>query len=120
MIRIGNLDILIQLDIACCNDARTLLAECELGIVTAAHLHGDALEIQQNLNHVFLDTFDGTVLVQNTIDLHFCYGATRHRRQENTAQRTAQSVAEAALQGLKRYLGTRGTGFLYVNGTRCQ
>ena len=108
MLRVGNLNVMIQLDITGCHNARAFLAERELGIVPTVHFYGNALEIQQNLNDVLLDTLNGAVLVQDTVDLRFSHGAARHRRQENPAQCTAQGMTKASFQRLKRNLGTRG------------
>ncbi len=108
VLRVGNLDVMIQLDITGCHNARALLAERELGIVPTVHFYGNAFEIQKNLNDVFLDTLNGAVLVQDTVNLRFSHGAARHRRQENPAQCTAQSMAKAPFQRLKRNLGTCG------------
>src|SRR5690606_4072096 len=69
VLRVRDFHIVVQLDIAGSHHARTFLAEGKLSIVTAVHLYGNALEIQQNLDDVFLDTFNGTVLVQDTVDL---------------------------------------------------
>src|SRR5680860_1716580 len=101
MIRVGNLNIMIQFDITGCNDARTLLAQRELSVVPTVHLYRNALEIQQNLNNVLLDTLDCAVLVQDTVNLRFSYGAARHRRQENSTQRASQSMAKTSFQRLK-------------------
>jgi len=40
--------------------------------------HADVFKVQQNIDDVFLHTFDGRVLVLDTIDLDFSNGATGH------------------------------------------
>jgi len=78
MFRVGDLDIVIQLDITGSDNARAFLAEGYLGIVPAAHFHGHAFKIQKNLNDVFLNTFDRAVLVQHAVDLCLGNGTARH------------------------------------------
>src|SRR5690554_1837395 len=120
VLRIGNLNVMIEFNIAGRDNTRALLAERKLSFVPAVHRDRDAFKIQKNLNDIFLDTLNGAVLVQNTVNLRFSYGAARHRRQKNATQRTAQGVTETSFQRLKRDLGACRTRFLYVNGTRCQ
>src|SRR5690554_3434591 len=107
MLRISDFHIVVQLDVAGSHHARTFLAEGKLSIVTAVHLYGNALEIQQNLDDVFLDTFNGTVLVHDTVDLSFSYGAARHRRQKQSTRRAAQGVPETAPERPQGHLAAR-------------
>src|SRR5690606_1934636 len=76
------------------------------------HLDCQTLEVQQDLDDIFLDAFNGAVLMQNAIDFRLYHGTTGHGREQNAPQRIAQGMTEATLQRLKSDLGTRGRGFL--------
>ncbi len=70
----------------------------------------DLLEIQQDVDHVFLHAFDAGVLVQYAVDLSLGDGAAGHGRQQHAAQRVAQGMAEATLEGLDHDLRLLGVG----------
>jgi hypothetical protein len=80
--------------------AGALLRETQLGAVTRVHLECHLLEVQQDVDDVFLHAFDGGVLVQHALDLHFGDRGARHRRQQHATQRVAERVAEATLERL--------------------
>ena len=83
------------------------------------HNEADVFEVQQDIDYVFLHALDGAVLMQHPVDLHFGNGAARHRREQNTAQSVAQRVAEAPLQRLKGYLGSKWGIALNINLLWC-
>ena len=59
-----------------------------------------ALHIQDDLRHVFLDTWDGGELMLHAGDLDGGRGRAGQRGKHNAAKRIAQSGAVAALQRL--------------------
>ena len=105
MIRVANFDVVIRLDIISRNGAFAIFAQREFRFVLAVHNQGDAFEIEENLDHVFLHPFNRRILVEYAVDLYFGDRATRHGREQNTAQGITQGVTEASLQGLQGDLG---------------
>src|SRR6478609_7965019 len=75
-----------------------------------AQVHGDglvvlrgddeALEVEDDLGDVFLDALDGRELVKDAVDPNARDRGTGDRAQQGTAQRVAERVAEARLEGL--------------------
>ena len=119
MIRVDDLDIVIQLNISCSHLARSFLGQGQGHMITAVHLDCQTFQVQQDLDDIFLNAFDGAVFMQNAVDFRLYHGTTGHGREQNTTKRIAQGMAETTLQRLKSNLGARGRGFLYVNMTRC-
>src|SRR6185312_7303401 len=60
----------------------------------------DTLEVQQHLDHVFLQTFERGVFVQNAFDFGLDDGRAGNRRQQHAAQRIAERMTVAAFQRL--------------------
>src|SRR5690606_41005540 len=100
-IGIDDLHIVIQLDIASGDRALTLLGQGQGNLVATMHLDCQTLEVQQDLDDIFLDAFNGAVLMQNAIDFRLYHGTTGHGREQNAPQRIAQGMTEATLQRLK-------------------
>src|SRR5690606_24112552 len=117
VIGIDDLHIVIQLDIASGDRALTLLGQGQGNLVATMHLYCQTLEVQQDLDDIFLDAFNGAVLMQNAIDFRLYHGTTGHRREQSEPQRTAQGMPEATLTRPKSDLGARGRGFLNVDLT---
>ena len=64
-----------------------------------------ALEVQQDVDHVFLHAIDGRVLVQNAGDGDLSGGVTDHGGQQHAPKRVAQRMAIATLERLQGHLG---------------
>ncbi len=120
MVRIDDLDRVIDLDVGRRDDALALLAERERGLVVAVHADGDVLEVQQNLDDVFLQAFERGVLVQHAVDFDLDDRAARNGRQQHAPQRVAERMAEAALERLDHDLGAVGADTLDVDAARTQ
>ena len=69
-------------------------------LVLAVHDDADTLQIQQDIDHVFLDAVDGGVFVQHALDTAVDDRAAAYRRQQDASQRIAERVTETALQRL--------------------
>jgi len=119
-IGVGNLHTVRQLDIAGSHHARAFGIQADDRIV--AILHGDRnfFQVQQDLEHILLDTLDGAVFVQYTFDFCLDDGTTRHRGQQDTAQGVAQRVPETALQRLQRDFRVAIVDSLYIDNTRLE
>src|SRR6185312_1367336 len=87
-------------DIARGNHALALLGKREVGFIGAIQANRDALEVQQHLDHVFLQTFERGVFVQNAFDFGLDDGRAGNRRQQHAAQRIAERMTVAAFQRL--------------------
>jgi hypothetical protein len=81
-------------DVAGRHRARALLRQTQLGAVARVHLESDLLEVQQDVDHVFLHAFDRGVLMQHAFDLHFGDRRARHGRQQHAT--CASMCAKAA------------------------
>src|SRR5690554_712451 len=101
---IDDLDIVVEGDIPCGHDGRALLVQREHRLVAAVHLDRHVLEVQEDLDDIFLDAFDRAVLVIDAADLGFHHGTAGHGREQDTTQCVAQGVAEATLEGLEHDL----------------
>ena len=65
----------------------------------------DTLEVQQDVDHVFLHAVERRVLMQHAGDLDFGRREAGHRGQQHATQRIAERVAVAALERLHHDLG---------------
>ena len=109
---------MIELNIASRYLARPFLRDPELGHVTAVHAYCDLLEVQEDIDDIFLHTLDARVLVQHAFDLRFGDRGARHRRQQNTTQCIAESVAETTFKRFDDDLRLK-IGDRQVMPTRC-
>ena len=99
-VRVHDFDVVVQLDVTGRHRARALLVQAQLGAVARVHLQRHQLQVQQDVDHVFLHTLDAGVLVQHAVDFDFGDGAAGHGRQQYAAQRIAERMAKAALERL--------------------
>ena len=119
-LRVHDFDVVVRVDVAGRDRSRAFLRQAQLGAVTRVHLERHLLEVQQDVDHVFLHTFDGGVLVQHAFDLDLGDRGARHGRQQHTTQGVAERVAEAPLERLDddaRLARSRG---LHLDYTRLQ
>src|SRR5690554_1068718 len=117
VVAVDDFDIVIQLNIGGGDHARALLREAQRYFVAAVQLDGQALEVQEDLDDIFLNTFDGAVLVEYAIDLGLYHCTARHGGQQDATQRVAQGMAKATLERLERDLGAGRTDHLNVDVT---
>ena len=113
---IDDLDVVRRLDVAGRDRAFAFLAQHQRDFVTVVQAEDDALQVQHDVNDVFLDAVDGRVLVQHAGDRHFGRRIAHHRRQQHATQRVAERVAVAALERLERDLGAVAAERLDVDG----
>ncbi len=97
-VRVHDLDVVIELDIARSNRPRALLRNPQFGGVARVHAHGHLLQVEQDVDHVLLHALDAGVLVEYALDLRLRDRRARHGRQQNAAQRVAQRMAETTLE----------------------
>ena len=87
LIRVHDLNILICLDISCCNNTFALTLDvCGLRlIVTAVILNGKRFQIHDDFGHIFLHARNGAEFMKYTIDLHLAYCSSRKGGQHNSS-----------------------------------
>jgi peptide/nickel transport system permease protein len=68
------------------------------------HADGHVLEVQKNFKHVFLQAFDGGVLVEYAVNLDFSDREAGDRGQQDAPQGIAQRVAVAALELILQHM----------------
>ena len=59
----------------------------------------EPLEVEDDVGDVFLDALDGGELVGHAFDLHRADGGALERGEQDPAQRVAERVPEAAVEG---------------------
>ena len=120
MFRIENLDIVRQIEVCSSDDAFAFFAKCDRNFVTIFKFKDDAFDIQKNVNHVFLNSVNLAVFMNNTCNLSFCRSKTDHGAQKNTAQRIAKSVRITGFKRFHRYGGGIRIAFcsFYFNAAR--
>ena len=84
------------------------------------HAQRDVLDVQEDVDDVFLHTFNRAVLMHNAVNLHFGDCRTRNGRQQNATQRVTQRVAKSTLHRLERDLGTVRANLLNVDVARLE
>ena len=102
VIRIDDLDVVRHLDVRRRDRAFAFLAQHQRDLVAVVQLEHDALQVQQDVDHVFVDAVDRRVLVHHAGDLRLGRRVPDHRRQQHAAQRVAERVAVAALERFQR------------------
>src|SRR5690606_38004695 len=100
VIGIDDLDVVGQLDVGGRDHALAFFAQDQGDVFAVMQLENHALEVKQDVDHVFAYARDGGVFVHDARDLDFGRRVAGHGRQQDAAQRIAQSVAIAALEGL--------------------
>src|SRR5690606_1810502 len=68
VVAIDDLDIVIQLDVRCGDDTSALLGKAQGDFIATVQLDGQAFQVEQDFDDVFLNTFDGAVLMKHTVD----------------------------------------------------
>ena len=120
VVRIDDLDVVRQLDIAGHHGAGAILAQHQGHFVAVVQLEHHALEVQQDVDDIFTNTGNGRIFVHHASHLHFGRRVAGHRRQQNAAQGVAQRVAVAALERLHHDLGVMRPDRFDFDGTRLQ
>ena len=80
MLRITDFDIVIYLNITCCDSTRTLFTQCQLGFLFTIHHQSHAFEVKKDFYDILLHTLDRTVFMQHTLNLYLGNRTTGHRR----------------------------------------
>ena len=93
VVAIDDFDIVIQLNIGSGNYARALLSQSQGHFVTAVQLDSQTFQVEQDLDDIFLHTFDRGVLVEYAVDLGLDYCTARHGGQQDATQRVAQGLS---------------------------
>ena len=120
MIRIANLNIMINLNITGGHHSWAFSAQGQLGFFLTAHDQSNTLQVKQDFDDIFLHPLNRTVLMQHTINFYFGDSRTRHGGKQDTTKRITESMPESTLKGLQRYLGAGAILLVDINYTRGQ
>jgi len=115
VLRIDDFDVMRQLDVAGTNSAFTFLDQLEVDDITVVQLEHDTLQVQKDVDDVFLNAVNGRVLMEHTIDANFGRRVADHRGQQDATQCIAQGMAITALERLHDHLGLHGRNALHVD-----
>ena len=115
MVRIDDLNVMGSLDVTRSHYTFAILAQAQCYFVTVVQLEHHALQVQEDVHHIFLHAIDGRVLMQNASNRDFRRCVTHHGRQQYAAQCIAQRMTIATLKRLQRHLGTIVTKLLDIN-----
>ena len=116
MVRVDDLDVMRSLDVGCRDWAFTFLAQHQGHFFTVVETEHHTLQVEHDVDDVFLDAINGRILVKHTSDRHFGWGIADHRRQQYAAQSIAEGVAVTAFERLQRYLGAMTAERLHIDG----
>ena len=120
MIGIDDLDVLVRLDIRGGHGTLAVFRELQGHVIAVVQFQHDALEVQQDVDHVLLDPVQRRVLVQDARDLHFGRRVARHGRQQDAAKRIPQCMAVPTLERLHHHLRVERRRALYIDDARFQ
>ena len=115
MLGIDDLDIVRNLDVRSSHDTLGILAQAQSHLIAVVQLEHDALEVEQDVDHIFLHAVNGGILVQNSGDGHLGDGIADHGRQLHATQGIAQRMAIATLERLQRHLGAIAAQLLHMD-----
>ena len=116
MLGIDDLDVVRRLDVAGRDRALAFLAQHERDLVAVVQAKDHALEVEHDVDDVFLNAVDRRVFVQHAGNRDLGGRVADHRRQQHAAQRIAERVAVAALERLERHLGAVAAHGFDVDG----
>ena len=116
MLRVDDFNVVRGLDVARGDRAFAVLAQAQRHFFTIVKLEDNALEVEQDVDHVFLYTVNRGVLVQDASDGDLGSGVAWHGGEQDAAQCVAKRVTIAALEGFQSNLGPMGGQMLDVDG----
>jgi len=97
MIRVCDLDILCDLEVAGRYLTTALFRQADDSFVLIVQNDRNTLEVEEDIDDIFLNTFNGAVLMKHTFYLHFSNRTPRHRGEQDPAQRVAEGMSETTL-----------------------
>src|SRR5690606_1525319 len=100
VIGVDDFNVVRKVDVCSRDYAGTLTTQGQRDFFTIVQLEDNALEVQQDVDHVFPDARQRRVFVHHACDLYFSGRIARHRRQQNATQGITQRVAIAAFERL--------------------
>jgi len=100
--------------------AFAFLAQHQRHFIAVVQAEDHALQVEHDVDDVFLHAVDRRILVQHAGDGHLGRRVTHHRRQQHATQCIAEGVAVAALEGLERCLGAMAAERLDLDGLGLQ
>jgi hypothetical protein len=120
VIRVDQFHVMRQVDVRCQHRAFAVLFQGQRDGITVVHLEHDTFQVQQQVDHVFLDAVERRVLVHDAGDRHFGRRIAHHRRQQYATQGIAQRVAITTFERLHHDFGVTGAERLNIDNTWLQ
>jgi hypothetical protein len=115
VIRVDDLDVMGGFDVARGHDAFATAGQGQRGFAAVVHLQHDALQVEQDIDHVFTNPVECRVLVQHAFDGNLGRSDALHGGQQDAAQGVAQGVAIAALERLHDHTGMQRRKLLDID-----
>jgi hypothetical protein len=84
------------------------------------HAERDELQVQEDVDDVFLHAFDAGVLMEDAVDFDFRDGAAWHGREKHATEGVAERMAKAALERLDHDARLARGNRLYFHDTGLQ
>ena len=113
---VDDFDVVRGLDVAGGNSAFAIFAQAQGHFFTVVQLEDNALEVEQDVDYVFLHAVNRGVLMQDASDGDLGGSVAWHGREQDAAQCIAERVTITALEGLQSNLGPMGGEMLDVDG----
>src|SRR5690606_1859087 len=117
---VQHFDVVVELNVAGRHGTRALLMETQLRLIACIEANRHLLEIQQDVDDIFLYALDARVLVQYAVDLRLGDCAPRHGRQQHAPERVAQGMTEPPLERLDHDLRLTWVGGRDFDDARLQ
>ncbi len=116
-LRIKDLHLAVSLDRRCSDLTGALRGDLNGFCLVAVQLRHKALDVENDLGHVFLYAWDGGKFVQHAVDLYRFDSHARQAGKQNPAKAVSQGSAEASFQRLHHELAIGAVigNFLYCN-----
>src|SRR3989339_1527729 len=86
VIGIDDFNIMRRLNITGANNTFSVFTQAQRHFITVVKFENNTLEIKQNVDDVFVNTFNRRVLMKNTSDSYLSRRKTRHGRKQHAAQ----------------------------------
>ncbi len=70
--------VMVEQNISRGDSPRSALVQRQSRVISGVHVYCDTFQIQEDIGHILLNTFNGGVLVEHVVDFHFRDSAPGH------------------------------------------
>src|SRR5450830_2331 len=120
VVRVDQFDVMRQVDVGGQDRAFAFFFQGQGYRIAVVDFENHTLQVQQQIDDVFLHAIEGGIFVDDAGDRHFGRRVAYHRRQQNAAQRVTQCVAIAALERFHHYFDVTSTESFNIDNTWLQ